>query len=148
MTWDRRKEEALALLYQGRRADEIAKLVGVQRRTLASWFVQPEFLAKARREFIAGGVELLPVALDRLRALVDAESEATALAAVKTVIRLAELAAAAEGQREEFHKRLAVLLDGVLDEVLKKDEGDVFRFAAACKENDEHGPDREADSEA
>ena len=137
MPADRRKEEALRLLGAGRRLGEIAREIGVDRRTLAAWSTEPAFVEAARRAFAAQAVELLPVALDRLKSLVDCEKETTALAAVRLVVRIAELAAASAADQDEVAARLARVIDDVLDDVLGGADGNIHAFAREVKRKEE-----------
>ncbi len=130
---DRRKEEVLRLLFARKSPADIAREVRITPATLAAWFADPAFVARARRAFASNAVELLPLALDRLKSLVDAEKETTALAAIRLVVRLAELAGEGAATQDDVADRLAKIIDDVLAEVLGADEGNIHAFAAKVK---------------
>ncbi len=141
MAWNYHKERALRLLFEGKGAREVAAVVGVARKTVAAWFADAEFLERARRQFTRRIVELLPQTLRKLELLLAAESESTALAAIKTVMKVAELATAAAARQDEMAEKLARVIDEVLDEVLPLNVADIDAFKKEVERKDRDAAD-------
>lgn len=115
---DRRKEEAVRLVLEGKAAGQVAKLVKAREETVREWFSDPEFIARAKKELANECLQLIPDILARLAELVREGSDTAAVQAIKVVVKLWENVKA-DGEDERVIDSLIAIIDKVLGELDK-----------------------------
>lgn len=116
---DRRKEEALRLILEGKAADQVGKLLKAKEETVRDWFSDPEFIARAKKELSNECLLLIPDILARLAELIREGSDTAAVQAIKVVVKLWE-SVKPDSEDERVIGSLIAIIDKVLRELDKE----------------------------
>ncbi|UCE26832.1 MAG: hypothetical protein JSW52_10880 [Candidatus Coatesbacteria bacterium] len=122
---DRRKEEAVRLVLEGKAAAQVAKLIKAREETVREWFSDPEFIARAKKELTNKCLLLIPDILARLAELIREGSDTASVQAIKVVVKLWENVKA-DGEDEKVIDSLIAIIDKVLGELDREQERQAF----------------------